>query len=109
RRVAGAAAPQLRHLRPRPQSLRMTMAGWRYHNPVDVHFGAGAIEALPGLVGARTATLVTFPEAKALGLTARLQQLLGPSLVQVIDRTEPNPDVASLRALYRSFWAEADG
>ena len=84
----------------------MTMAGWRYHNPVDVHFGAGAIEALPGVVGGRTVTLVTFPEAKALGLTARLQQLLGPSLVQVIDRTEPNPDVASLGALYRSFWTD---
>jgi len=87
----------------------MTMAGWRYHNPVDVRFGAGALAELPGLVGGRTVTLVTFPEAQALGLTARLRQILGASLVHVIDRTEPNPDVASLGPLYRSFWTGAGG
>ncbi len=49
-------------------------------------------------------TLVTFPEAAGLGLTERLRDLLGAALVQTIDRTEPNPDVASLAALYRAFW-----
>ena len=85
------------------------MASWRYHNPVDVHFGAGALPGLPALIRGRTVTLVTFPEAAALGLTGRLQQILGAALVQVVADTEPNPDVASLGTLYRRFWAKGDG
>jgi len=79
---------------------------WRYHNPVDLRLGAGALRDLPVLVGGRRATLVVFPEAASLGLLARLSAVLGSALVGVIDRTEPNPDVASLAALYRAFWAD---
>jgi phosphonate metabolism-associated iron-containing alcohol dehydrogenase len=82
---------------------------WRYHNPVDVHFGSGALGELPALAGARSVTLVTFPEAPGLGLVDRVRDLLGPRLAQVIDRTEPNPDVAGLAPLYRDFWAGAGG
>jgi phosphonate metabolism-associated iron-containing alcohol dehydrogenase len=82
---------------------------WRYHNPVDVHFGSGALAALPALTGAHSVTLVTFPEAPGLGLVERVRALLGPRLRQVIDRTEPNPDVAGLAPLYRDFWAGAGG
>jgi phosphonate metabolism-associated iron-containing alcohol dehydrogenase len=82
---------------------------WRYHNPVAVQFGTGALAALPTLVGPRSVTLVTFPEAAALGLVGRLRDLLGPRLVQVIDRTEPNPDVAGLAPLYEAFWAGHGG
>jgi len=78
--------------------------GWRYYNPVDVHFGAGALDDLPRLTRGRKVTLVTFPEAAGLGLVARLGSILGDTLVQTIDRTEPNPDVALLAALYGSFW-----
>ena len=43
---------------------------FRYHNPVDVLFGAGMLDRLPDVVGGRKAVIVTFPEAEALGLTA---------------------------------------
>ena len=78
---------------------------WQYHNPVAISFGSGCIEALPRVLGGRTATLVTFPEAADLGLTARLERILGASLTTIIDRTQPNPDVEGLADLYRDFWS----
>ena len=79
---------------------------WRYHNPVDIHFGAGRLSELPRVLGARTAVLVTFPEAAGLGLTRRVQGLLGSTLLGVISDTQPNPDVANLSALYEQFWRD---
>ena len=84
------------------------MTSWRYHNPVAVHFGAGCIDTLPRILAGRRATLVTFPEAAGLGLTARLERLLGASLVAIVDRTQANPDVDGLADLYRDFWARPD-
>ena len=81
-------------------------ATWRYHNPVDVQFGSGALGYLGSHTGGRTVTVVTFPEARGLGLIARLRAILGTALVQVIDRTEPNPDVALLADLYQRFWSD---
>ena len=84
------------------------MTSWQYHNPVSVHFGTGCIDNLPRILAGRKATLVTFPEAAALGLTARLERLLGASLVAIVDRTQANPDVDGLADLYRDFWARPD-
>jgi phosphonate metabolism-associated iron-containing alcohol dehydrogenase len=81
---------------------------WRYHNPVQVLFGSGTLADLPGVAGDRRVTLVTFPEAAELGVLDRLKRLLGARLAQIIDRTEPNPDVASLGTLYREFWTARD-
>ena len=78
----------------------------RYHNPVAIRFGAGSIAELPAVLAGRRAVLVTFPEAEDLGLTARLRALLGASLAGVIDRIEPNPDVANLASMYEGFWGE---
>lgn len=85
-----------------------TSARWQYHNPVAIHFGSGCIETLPRVLGSRRATLVTFPESEAVGLTERLRHILGKSVVEVIDRTQPNPDVDGLDALYAKFWATPD-
>lgn len=85
-----------------------TNTHWLYHNPVTIRFGSGCIEALPQVLAGRKATLVTFPEAQGIGLTRRLRELLGKSLVTVIDRTAPNPDVADLAELYHAFWSDAD-
>jgi phosphonate metabolism-associated iron-containing alcohol dehydrogenase len=84
----------------------MTMARWRYHNPVDVRFGAGALDELAQVTCERRVTLVTFPEAEGLGVVERIRKLLGRHLAQVIDRTEPNPDVSQLDAMYREFWGD---
>ncbi|HVO90038.1 MAG TPA: iron-containing alcohol dehydrogenase PsrA, partial [Casimicrobiaceae bacterium] len=77
---------------------------WRYHNPVDIHFGERRLDTLAAVTAGRRATLVTFPEAAGLGVIERLRRLLGRDLVEVIDRTEPNPDVASLAPLYEAYW-----
>jgi len=84
------------------------MTSWHYHNPVAVHFGAGCVDALPRILGGRKATLVTFPEAAGLGLTERLERLLGASLAAIIDHTQANPDVDGLADLYRDFWSRPD-
>ena len=84
------------------------MTSWQYHNPVAVHFGAGCVDGLPRILAGRKATLVTFPEAAGLGLTARLERLLGASLVAIIDRTQANPDVDGLADLYCDFWKRPD-
>lgn len=77
---------------------------WQYHNPVAVTFGAGALDRLPHIVGARKAVLITFPEAGALGLIDRVRSLLGDAISGVIDATQANPDVAQLKDLYAAFW-----
>lgn len=78
-----------------------------YFNPVRSVYGAGALSSLPGLLAGRRALLVTFPEARALGLVGRIETLLGDQLAGVIDDVRPNPDVAELKALYEGFWANA--
>ncbi len=69
------------------------MSGWTFHNPVQVRFGWGALEHLPQALAGRDAVLVTFPEAAATELEARLRDLLGTRLREVIADVEPNPEV----------------
>lgn len=78
-----------------------------YHNPVATHFGAGSLNQIVGLTQGETVTLVTFPEARSLGLVDKIQALLGERLVHVIEDVQPNPDVAHLRDVYERFWREA--
>ena len=88
-------------MRPEPST---TGTAWCYHNPVEIHFGPGCLDALPRVLAGRTATLVTFPEAAGLGLIDRIARLLGSSLVGVIDRTQTTPDVGGLDEIYRASW-----
>ncbi|KAB0488079.1 phosphonate metabolism-associated iron-containing alcohol dehydrogenase [Pseudomonas reinekei] len=79
----------------------------RFHNPVDTRFGWGSLQELVSLTENQKVTLVTFPEARGLGLVNRIQDLLGDRLVHVIEDVQPNPDVAQLRGTYERFWQEA--
>jgi phosphonate metabolism-associated iron-containing alcohol dehydrogenase len=79
----------------------------RFHNPVDTRFGWGSLQELVSITENQKVTLVTFPEARALGLIDRLQDLLGDRLIHVIEDVQPNPDVAQLRDTYERFWREA--
>ncbi|MEX5685739.1 iron-containing alcohol dehydrogenase PsrA [Pseudomonas silesiensis] len=79
----------------------------RFHNPVDTRFGWGSLQELASITEHQTVALVTFPEARALGLVDRIQDLLGDRLVYVIEDVQPNPDVAQLRGTYERFWQEA--
>jgi len=78
---------------------------WNYHNPVAVHAGAGSIARLPELLGQRRALLITFPEAAALGLEARLVTLLGERLAGIENAVQPNPDVRWLSDMYQRIWS----
>lgn len=82
---------------------------WRYHNPVDVRFGWGALDRLPQLLAGRDAVVVTFPEARAAGLEDRLRALLGAKLRGVVSDVEPNPEVSWFRARYADFWKRHAG
>ena len=73
---------------------------WTYHNPVDIHAGAGSLARLPEILNGRDCVLVTFPEAPALGLVEQVSQLLGERLRGVIAEVQPNPDVQWLAPLY---------
>jgi phosphonate metabolism-associated iron-containing alcohol dehydrogenase len=79
---------------------------WTYCNPVSVHAGAGALAALPTLLGQRRAILIAFPEAQALGLLDRLQALLGDRLAAIETDIHPNPDVLWLAPLFERLWRE---
>ncbi|MGB3127583.1 MAG: iron-containing alcohol dehydrogenase PsrA [Pseudomonas sp.] len=79
----------------------------RFHNPVDTRFGWGSLLALADITQGQTVALVTFPEARGLGLVARIQDLLGDRLVHIIEDVQPNPDVAQLRSTYERFWEQA--
>jgi phosphonate metabolism-associated iron-containing alcohol dehydrogenase len=79
---------------------------WTYHNPVAVTFGNGSLDRLGAILGRRSAVLVAFPEAEALGHLASVRRILGDALAGVIDDIEPNPDVVHLRQLYARFWRE---
>lgn len=80
-----------------------------FHNPVAIHCGRGSLAQLPAVLAGRRVVVVTFPEARELGLVARLRGLLKDALLGVIDDVRPNPDVAHLAALYDRFWQSADG
>lgn len=78
---------------------------WRYHNPVEVHCGIGALDQLSGLLGSRRAVLITIPEAEALGWTARIRAGLGDRLAGVHACVQPNPDVQWLAPMFEDLWA----
>lgn len=80
------------------------MANWCYANPVAIHFGPGSATALRGILGARGAVLLTFPEAREIGLVDRVRRLIGEQIVAVVEATQVNPDVDGLVGLYEAFW-----
>lgn len=77
---------------------------YRYHNPVAIRIGSGALSELAPTLAGRRAVLVTFPEAAGLGIVDRVRGLLGTTLLGVEDRIEPNPDVSYLAPMYQRFW-----
>lgn len=79
---------------------------WNYHNPVNVIAGINSIEKLRALLAGRHCILVTFPEARELGLVQRVRQLVGDQLRGVIDSIAPNPDVQWLSPLYEQVQQE---
>jgi alcohol dehydrogenase len=68
---------------------------WRYRNPVEITFGAGALDALPELIDGRGYALVTYPDPPFMSIAARLRELCGYPVLTVGD-IAPNPDMRLL-------------
>jgi phosphonate metabolism-associated iron-containing alcohol dehydrogenase len=81
-----------------------TDPGFGWHMPVNVQFGAGALERLPDDLGDGQAVLLTFDGAEALGLTGRLQRSLGERLRYVETCPDGLSDLVRARALCRRIW-----
>jgi len=73
---------------------------WKYNHRTIVHFGAGALDLLPGvanpLAGDKKIMLVTDSSGimKKTGVTGRIVDMLGAARTVVFDRVPPNPDAA---------------
>ncbi len=80
-----------------------------FSNPVRTCFGSGSLNEISALAANKKVTLVTFPEARALGLIERIQGLLGDSLIHIVEDVQPNPDVSYLKDVYETFWQQAGG
>jgi alcohol dehydrogenase class IV len=57
-----------------------------FHNPVATYFGSGSLSQITALTTGQKVALVTFPEARGLGLIKQVEDLLGERLVYVFDR-----------------------
>ncbi|WP_374356610.1 iron-containing alcohol dehydrogenase PsrA [Chitinimonas sp.] len=80
---------------------------WHYYNPVSIYAGPGALAQLSSLLGQRRAIVLAFPEARSLGLVARIEALIGDRLLAVETDIQPNPDIRWLAPLYERLWREA--
>ena len=78
-----------------------------FSNPVKSYFGTGSLSEIKNLTENQKVTLVTFPEARALGFLDKIQALLGDRLIHIVEDVQPNPDVMYLRSTYETFWSQA--
>lgn len=75
---------------------------WAYNNPVNVVFGAGAIDRIGGLIAGRDYALVTYGEPVFRTLGERVEAKAGPARA-VIDNITPNPNYHMLEESCRVF------
>ena len=68
---------------------------WRYSNPVDARFGAGAFNQLGDLVAGRPYCLVTYGETVFDPLVQQAAALAGPAAA-LVRNIGPNPDFRTL-------------
>jgi alcohol dehydrogenase len=76
---------------------------WRFRNPVEIAFGAGAFEQLGTAVRGRPYALVTYADVQPFdGLVRRAAALAGEPAV-LIRNVPPNPDFQSLTESCRAL------
>lgn len=86
------------------------MSPWFYHNPVEVHVGAGLLQSLPRHVPAGTWLLVTTKGFTKRALTQKVCELLPHANVLVYDSVTPNPELDDLeQAVHKYRLASIDG
>ena len=72
---------------------------WDFHNPVRIYFGAGQIDRLAEIVGKKRTLILTTPGFTRRGLTARLMELLGSSVAELVDTVKSLPELDDLERL----------
>jgi phosphonate metabolism-associated iron-containing alcohol dehydrogenase len=81
---------------------------WRYRNPVDVRFGAGAFETVGKVLDGRAYCLVTYDDANGgsvfAGLAQRIEKMAGAPVTSVRN-VGPNPDFVGLTQSCRLYAA----
>ncbi len=85
-----------------PPCAQATAFDWQM--PVPVHFGVGAVERLPAMLGGDRVVLLVFEGAEAIGLLPRLRTLLGPRLLYAESCPDGLSDLARVRSLCRRLW-----
>jgi alcohol dehydrogenase len=76
---------------------------WRYRNPVEVAFGAGAFEQLGAAVRGRAYALVTYGDAEPFDALARRAAALAGEPAVLVRNVPPNPDFQSLAQSCRAL------
>lgn len=79
------------------------MSDWQYHNPVNIYFGPGIINALPDFVMSHKSVLITTPGFTKRGSSDSLKKLLGKSLVAVFGGVQPNPTFSSVKVAFNEL------
>ena len=84
--------------------MRGNVGVWTYANPVVVHFAAGSLRRVGGLIGGRPYALVTYDEPRFGDFAQVIAATAGPA-VCVIDQVKPNPDFSALATACASLAA----
>lgn len=79
-----------------------------WHMPVDLRFGAGCSDELPAALGDRSAVVLAFAPAEALGLRERWQASLGSRLRSWISVSDGLSSIARARDLAARVWPLMD-
>jgi len=75
---------------------------WRYANPVNVVFGAGALDGIGKAIGGRAYGLVTYGDDCFSAMAERIEGSAGTPVLAV-DDVVPNPDFEALDRACRVF------
>ena len=69
-----------------------------FHNPVRIEFGSANFAELPGLIGDRSAAIITTAGAENRGVVSTLLGALRSPDIRVFSGVQPNPTIASITA-----------
>lgn len=72
---------------------------WDFYNPVRVFAGVDVLHLLADVVKGSRILLLTTSGFSKRGVTNKVSDMLGQSLIEVVDGIEPNPELARLESL----------
>ena len=84
------------------------IAPFRWHLPVDLHFGVGCSDALAGALGDREAVVLAYEPAESLGVRVRWQAALGGKLRRWVVAVDGLSSIGRSRELAAEVWPHLD-